>query len=151
MDSESYCSPARVGLETVRSSSSLPSARSSRWTWVKRLGVSFQSVRRENMQQHDTGLGVPRPRLSRFWERHGGYRSGYSGGPTDELRGITKNLLTSSLEKFPHCLCKEPETRTRFRPHRRRIMGRFSLYGQSYPIRTSPGSAHVATWYGDRL
>jgi hypothetical protein len=33
----------------------LPDSRTSRCASLKRLGVSFQFVRRENMQEHDTG------------------------------------------------------------------------------------------------
>src|ERR1700722_11036753 len=59
MESTSYRRLARVGFEIVRSSSSLPAASISRWASVKRLGVSFQPVRRENMEKHDTGGGDP--------------------------------------------------------------------------------------------
>src|SRR5437879_12797933 len=49
MESASYWIPARVGFETVRSSTSLPAARTSSNASVRRLGVSFQPVRLENL------------------------------------------------------------------------------------------------------
>src|SRR2546430_12864238 len=65
MESASYWIPARVGFETVRSSTSLPAARTSSKASVRRLGVSFQPVRLENLpslvpalpkgQQNDLG------------------------------------------------------------------------------------------------
>src|ERR1700693_4471446 len=95
MESTSYRRPARVGFEIVKSSSSPPVASISRWASVKRLGVSFQPVRRENMERHDT-------------------------------RAMTR---TFSIRKGVA---------------KRRIMGRFDLYGQSHAVRTPTSRAHVA-------